>query len=70
MIATRGDVYAQARDMNIEALFSGEIAGSEPTIQSSFMVSPEPPWDTGHTLRKPKSGFTRLPFLIHFPGHG
>eukprot|EP00972_Heterocapsa_arctica_P043983 6495047-Heterocapsa_arctica.AAC.1 len=43
MIVTRDDLYAQAMEMGIGDMFTGDIYGPEPAIRSIHMVGPEPP---------------------------
>jgi hypothetical protein len=53
MIVTRDDYYIKAMGIGINDLFTAEVAGTNPTIETSRLVGPEPP--IGHPAHLTKT---------------
>ncbi len=76
-IVTRDDYYNKAMGKGISDLFTAEVGGTNPTIESSRLVGPEPPIghpahltvaqirlyspDKYHELSWPWKGYNRIP---------
>eukprot|EP00972_Heterocapsa_arctica_P063045 9301676-Heterocapsa_arctica.AAC.1 len=43
LIVTRDDIFQTTKNLHLGPLFTGDIRGTNPTIQSTNLVGPEPP---------------------------